>query len=219
MENAVFMRGMHGASDLRNQLRRLPYRDRRAPNYFVKLTAFNELHTEVTATFALADLVDGDDARMVETGGGLCLATKTLQMRFGGPRARGDHFERNSTVQGFLMGAINYTLTAPPNFLQQLVVPKVSKHLCWSDGFLSICCSRTIIAAGVIRLRRGYGGQADPGYSFIREQTETGLEQASRAGSLPCVSRNFCPALSANARHELHKLTPVPDTNFTNSHE
>ena len=45
-----------------------------------------------------------------------------------------------------------------------------------------------------------------PGYSFVREQTKTGLEQASRAGSLPCVSRNFRPALSANGGGSLHLM-------------
>jgi hypothetical protein len=43
-----------------------------------------------------------------------------------------------------------------------------------------------------------------PGYSFVDEQTKTGLEEASRAGSLPCVSRNFRLALSANGGGSVH---------------
>src|SRR4029453_9403073 len=45
-----------------------------------------------------------------------------------------------------------------------------------------------------------------PGHRFIREQTETNLQQASRAESLPYVSRKFRPALSANSGGSLHLM-------------
>jgi hypothetical protein len=35
-------------------------------DYFVKLAAFDKLHAEVALAIALTDLVDWDDARMVE---------------------------------------------------------------------------------------------------------------------------------------------------------
>ena len=43
----------------------------------------------------------------------------------GGPRAQADYFKRYDAIETFLMGAINYTLTAPADFLQQLVVAEV----------------------------------------------------------------------------------------------
>jgi hypothetical protein len=111
---------------------------------------------------ALAYLIDGNDSWVLEAGGSFGLAAETLQMRFGGPRTQSKQFERDSTVQTFLMGAINNALAAPANFFKQFIITKVSEH---SRGFLSIRCSHTTVAAGV----------NDPGYRFVVEQAETGL--------------------------------------------
>ena len=72
MENAVFMRVMHGARHLCDEFHRLPDGHRRVFNHFVKLTAFDELHAEVALPIALAHLVDWDDARMIEARSGFC---------------------------------------------------------------------------------------------------------------------------------------------------
>ncbi len=56
-------------------------------DYFVKLAAFDEFHAEVACAFALADLVDGNNAWMFEAGSSFRLPAKTLQVRFGRPRA------------------------------------------------------------------------------------------------------------------------------------
>jgi hypothetical protein len=45
---------------------------------------------------------------------------------FGRPRAQADHFERDGAIETFLMCPINNTLTAPADFLQQLVVTKLA---------------------------------------------------------------------------------------------
>ena len=134
MQNAVFMRVMHSARYLRDQFHRLPDRYRLAPDHFVKLAAFDELHAEVTSAFALADLVDGNDAWMFEAGSSFRLAAKALQVRFGGPRAQSNHFERDGAIETFLMGAINHALAAPANFLQQLVVAEFGWNLCASPA-------------------------------------------------------------------------------------
>ena len=130
MQNAVFMRVMNSACYLRDQFRRLPDRHRLAPDYFVKLAAFDELHAEVARAIALADLVNGNNAWMFEAGSSFRFPAKALQMRFGGPRAQADHFERDGAIETFLMRAINYALTAPADFLQQLVVAEFGWNLC-----------------------------------------------------------------------------------------
>ena len=63
-----------------------------APDHFVKLAAFDELHAEVARAIALADFVDGNDAWMIEAGGGFGFAAKALQVRFGGPLTKADDF-------------------------------------------------------------------------------------------------------------------------------
>ena len=71
---------------------RLPDRHRCVFNYFVKLTAFNKLHAEVALAIALADLVDWDDARMIEARSGFGFQPKALEVRFGGPLAKANDF-------------------------------------------------------------------------------------------------------------------------------
>src|SRR5438876_12392506 len=98
MQNAVFMRVVHSARYFRDQFRRLPDRHRLASDHFVKLAAFDEFHAEVALAFALADLVDGDNTGMFQTGGSFRFATKTFQMHFGGPRAQTDYFDSYGAV-------------------------------------------------------------------------------------------------------------------------
>ena len=59
---------------------------------------------------------------MFEAGSSFRLPAEALQVRFGRPRAQADHFERDGAIETFLMRPINNPLTAPANFLQQLVV-------------------------------------------------------------------------------------------------
>ena len=135
----------------------LPDRYRLAPDYFVKLAAFDEFHAEVAGAIALADFVNGNDAWMVEAGGSFCFATKTLQMRFGGPGAQADYFECDGAIETFLTRAINYALTTPADFLQQFIVAEVS------ETFL---CRSLLLAA----LRRDQHIVI-----LVVEQTKTGL--------------------------------------------
>ena len=53
-------------------------------------------------------------------------------MRFGVPGTQADYFERDSAIETFLMGTINYALTASPDFLQQFVVANVCEYFCCS---------------------------------------------------------------------------------------
>ena len=61
-------------------------------NYFVKLTAFDELHAEVTLAIALAYLVDWNDTWMIQAGCGFRFQAKALQVRFGGPLTKANDF-------------------------------------------------------------------------------------------------------------------------------
>ena len=110
-----------------------------------------------------------------------------------GPKA--DHFERDGAIETFLMRAINYALTAPADFLQQFVIAKV----CPAFLLIACCLCRSGLPHAIVR-----PGSIDPGYSFLVEQTKTGLKKASRANFLPRVSRNFRSAFSANGGGSLH---------------
>jgi eukaryotic-like serine/threonine-protein kinase len=87
-------------------------------SYYRKLAALDKSHAEVAGAVALAHLIDGYNPRMFETGGSFGLPAKTLQMRFGGPRAYANHLECHSAIEAFLMSPVNHTLTAPTNHFQ-----------------------------------------------------------------------------------------------------
>ena len=63
-----------------------------APDYFVKLAAFDELHAEVAGAIALADFVDRNDTGMLQTGCGFCFQAKAFQMRFARPLTKANDF-------------------------------------------------------------------------------------------------------------------------------
>ena len=87
MQNAVLMCVMNGASHLCDEFYRLSDWNRRIFNYFVELTAFDKLHTEVALAIALAHFVDGDDAWMIEARSGFSFKSEALEVRFGRPLA------------------------------------------------------------------------------------------------------------------------------------
>ena len=109
---------------------------------------------------------------MIEAGGGFRFATKTLQMRFGGPMAEADHFECDGAVQTFLPRAINYALAAAADFLQEFVIAKVSKHSWLLRGAFFIA----LLASGVALVR--------PGDSRLRDRPRP--VSSWQAGQTPC---------------------------------
>jgi hypothetical protein len=103
--------------------------------------------------------MDWNDKWMIEAGSCFRFPAKALQMRFGGPGAKANDFKGDGAIETFLMGTINYALTAPAYFLQQLIVAKISQHL---------CRSRTVSLAWH---RRWIGGIC----ILVLEQTKAGL--------------------------------------------
>src|SRR6266481_107475 len=87
----LFMRVMHSPSHLRDEFRRLSDRHRRAPDYFVKLTAFDESHAEVAGAIAFAHFVNRNDVRMIQVGGGFRFPAKALQVSFARPMTKADY--------------------------------------------------------------------------------------------------------------------------------
>ena len=76
-ENAVFMRIKQcGRASLLVPLRDGSIRSR--ADRFVQLAAFHQPHAEVTRAVALADLIDRDNAWMVEAGGSFRFEAKAL---------------------------------------------------------------------------------------------------------------------------------------------
>jgi VPDSG-CTERM motif len=128
MQDVVLVSVMNRARHFGDEFRRTANRDRLALCHFIELSAVDEIHAEVAATFALPDFMNWHDKWMVEAGSRFRFSTKALQMRFCSPRTQAYDFERNGAIETFLMGAINYALSAAANFFQQLVVAEFHLH-------------------------------------------------------------------------------------------
>src|SRR5205823_6767972 len=125
MKYAALVSVMNCACDFGDQFCGAPDRHYFARGDCIELSPFDKFHAEVTGAIALADFVNRNNAWMLEAGGGFCFATESLQMRFSGPMAKADHFQRDREVQTFLPGAINYALSTATDPLDQFVVPNV----------------------------------------------------------------------------------------------
>ena len=85
----MLVRVVDRARYLGDQFDRSPNRYWLVLRNIIKLTAFDELHAEVARAIALADFVDGNDAGMIQAGGGFRFPAKALQMRVARPMAAG----------------------------------------------------------------------------------------------------------------------------------
>src|SRR5438046_8134857 len=121
MEDTVFMRIGNGAGQLGDQFRCVTDRYRFALRDGIELSALHQSHAEVTGAVALSDLVNRDDARMVQAGGGFCFETKAFHVCFCRPVSETNHFERHNPVQTFLSCSINYALATASYFFHELV--------------------------------------------------------------------------------------------------
>ena len=98
MQNAALVRELDRSRDFHEQFHRASDRYRLAPQNFIELSALDEFHTEVTRAVALADFVNRNNLRVLQTRRGLGLVTKTPQMWRARPLAKTDHFERNGAI-------------------------------------------------------------------------------------------------------------------------
>src|SRR5512133_2044704 len=90
MKNSVLVRVMDRSRHLRDEFYRAPNRHRLAPGHFVELSAFDELHAEVTRAISLADFMDRNDTGMLQTRCRFGFETKALQVRFARPLTKAD---------------------------------------------------------------------------------------------------------------------------------
>ena len=81
---------MNSARQFDNEFGCTPIRHWLALDYFIKSSPFHELHAEVAGTVALPDLMNRDDAGVVQTRCGLCLEAKPFDVRFRGPASEAD---------------------------------------------------------------------------------------------------------------------------------
>src|SRR5262249_14948540 len=124
--------------------------------------------------------------------------SKALEVRWCGPLTKADHFYGNNAIETLLPGPKHHSLTAPTDFLQQLIVTQLSQHRAGAHTrFRARLSFRISILDGTAVIAIGY--------SLVRGDTERCFQHATHAKSFRCVGKDFCAALSANSNYAGHK--------------
>src|SRR5262249_22504371 len=92
VKNSALMCMVHRACQLRYEFRRCPAGHRLAFDNLIQLSAFNQLHAEVTGTVAFSDFMDRNNEWMVQPCGSLGLEPKTLHMSLRRPVTKANDF-------------------------------------------------------------------------------------------------------------------------------
>ncbi len=87
--------------------------------------AVYEVHREVVLAFELADVVDGHDVRVSQSGDGLGLEIEPAYHLLGGGVAAEQHFQRHDAVESLLSRFVNDAHSALRHFLDDLVVAEL----------------------------------------------------------------------------------------------
>ena len=122
MDDAARVRRRERAGDLDGIVERRGNRQRPLRQQPIERRAVHQLHRDEGRPRVLADLVDGDDVRMVQRRGGLRLADEAAMPLGVRRRFRRQHLDRNRTPEPRIDGAVNDTHPAAADFSLDPVV-------------------------------------------------------------------------------------------------
>src|SRR6185503_15643417 len=95
MQHSMLMRIMHRLSDSSDITRRSFGHQRAGPRKFAQRHAVDVVHAEVVLALLLAEVMDGDDVRMLEARGQFGLGAQTIQVNLGSQRSVQEHLDRD----------------------------------------------------------------------------------------------------------------------------
>ena len=107
VDDAVLVDEVHRPGQSADQFGRLHRRDRRRADLVGEASPLDVLEREKRLPLMLADLVDGDDVRMLEPADGKRLGSEAMEFALVGMFAGEDHFDRDPAVEAGLPGAID----------------------------------------------------------------------------------------------------------------
>ena len=143
---------------------RLPDRQWTLRDGIAERAPLDELHGNPRQAVALADVVDGDDGRMVERRGGACFGFEAPAAGLVTDQPLGNHLERNGATEPRIEAAVDLTHSAFAQLVQDAVGTKrLADHRVLRAGRRSACARRRPRASsGEIspETRRGEGGQS-----------------------------------------------------------
>ena len=142
MENAVLMSVMHCLRDGLEVSGSSYGGQRLIPHQFRQRASLDEVHREERLAIVLANVVNGDDVRMLQRRGGTGLGPKPLQEVVAAELAERKQLESNEAVQVKLPRLINGAHAPLGNLLQHLVIAKLPtrglRSMILGPGLLSL---------------------------------------------------------------------------------
>jgi hypothetical protein len=112
--------------DLGDEESRLARRTSEAVEDLVQARPFHELHGEVVPALELSDLVNRDDAGVVQVGDGLGLVPEAAHLVVVGPGPGADHLEGDRPIQAELSRPVDDPHASPAPHPPHLVVSDVA---------------------------------------------------------------------------------------------
>ena len=126
VKDAALVGVVNGVGDLRHDPRGLARVVLEVSEGFFHPPAVDQLHAEVALILEGADLVDRDDAGVVECGDGLGFVLKAADLIVAGEFGVADHLQGDLPVQADLPGAVDHSHAAPPEQTDQFVVADIA---------------------------------------------------------------------------------------------
>ena len=125
-----------------------------------RLPPDDQLHGEELLAVVLADLVDRDDARVIEQGDGLGLVLEPAQLVVAGEQPGLDHLQGDGAVEADLAGLVDDAHAAAAQLPADLVVAEVADEIA-SRQAVAVVARRG--GAGVGSVRRLTDGASEVG--------------------------------------------------------
>ena len=122
MQDPALMSVLNRPRDLGDVGGGLPCRQRTVPHQLGQTPPRDVVHRKVRLTVGLANLVDGDDVRVLELGDGLGFTAEPLERRLSRELAEQHHLDRHAAIQADLPGAVHHAHAAVGDLVQQFVV-------------------------------------------------------------------------------------------------
>ena len=132
VQDALFVRVLHGAADGGEIAGRVARPQRTAREQSGQRLPLNQSHTEICLSLMLAGVVDGHDVRVYQMSGGLRFAAEARQIFRGGQFAIEDHFESDRAIETALPRLIHDAHAAAADLFEQLVIAEGS----WQRGWV-----------------------------------------------------------------------------------
>jgi hypothetical protein len=162
----------------------------------------------------LTEFINGDDARVIQVGGGLGFGVEPLDVLPASELAGEDHLQGDEAVQPHLPGLVHHAHAATGNFLEELVVPEAPS----ADRGQPTLIARDQLCGVWVNIRStsilldsasGFVERGPKGASFLRRRRARVLMCRRLGGSYMVLSREERAQMVCKVRMLRKQRLPV----------